>query len=408
LTARQDLVASDTNSGRALSETGDGLGHFRFSWNQTTDTGTVTTLSSSNLSTGTWYHAVAVRDDSAQTISLYVNGVLEGFSSDADSTAVMTGFRYLGTSDPTNPSLAFSGKLDEIGFFNRALSPAEVQSLYNGDVKLSGRQENNTYILSDANATGTVDQTWLGAGDTMIDTLGFSNFHQAGVNIDISQVTPQNEGPLTLQLTDGMGISNVIGTQFIDTIIGNGRNNVLQGAAYSQSGTMAPLTAAANARTQWVLVDFDTYTSGTALHVYTQDERQAVVDQMNEYYRGSTDPNSVNPWYDVRVVQDVPTSLSSPQDVPLASISVSNTLGPDALNYGQQFQVSARQIDGYSTGNSDFYRFDAAKSQLINADAASEILDLSADNTIDSTLILRDVSGNVLVTNYKGFETTDA
>jgi hypothetical protein len=108
------------------------------------------------------------------------------------------------------------------------------------------------------------------------------------------------------------------------------------------------------------------------------------------------------------VVQDVPTSLSSPQDVPLASISVSNTLGPDALNYGQQFQVSARQIDGYSTGNSDFYRFDAAKSQLINADAASEILDLSADNTIDSTLILRDVSGNVLVTNYKGFETTDA
>ena len=446
-----------------------------------------------------------------------------------------------------------------------------------GDVTLSAGHGNNDYVLADASATVTVNQTWLGTGDTSLDTLDFSSFRNSGINLDISSTLPQLEGPLTLRLTDGMGISNVIGTQFVDTILGNGRNNNLQGALYSQSGTAPPATAAANARTQWVLVDFDSYTpSGTSLHVYTAAERQAVLDQLNEFYRGSADPNSANPWYDVRFTQDpnaipanlesanqfftvyinatpdgggsggqsskvdpgnenpsgwakvqvngasggpfqpaetsanivnltasmgahevghllgmehsdslgpigygshlplypgqpdpasnvapaafealdniisspavdggdrfndlggqyfgerediklgiafadpsvvittkqsAPTSLSAPQDVPLASIAVANTLGSSALNYGKKFLVTARQIDAQSTGNSDFYRFYATKGELINADAASVILGLPASATIDSTLILRDATGNVLVTNYHGFETSDA
>ena len=452
-----------------------------------------------------------------------------------------------------------------------------VMSTLTGNVVLSGGHGNNTYILADASASVTVDQTWQGVGDSSIATLDFSGFRNSGVNIDLSRTTPQTEGDLTLRLTDGLGITNVIGSQFADTIIGNGRNNNLQGAAYSQSGTTPPPTAAANARTQWVLVDFDSFTpSGTTLHVYTTAERQAILDRMNLFYRGSSDPNSVNPWYDIRFVQNpdtipaglktsgqfitlfvnatpstgqpggessaidpgneslsgwavvqvngglggafqpastsenfvgltakigthevahllglqhsdsvgpigygthltlypgqpdptsnvapaafettdhvigspasigsdrfsdlgplyfgerediklaiafadpsvvittkqaAPTSLAAPQNVPLASIAVKNTLSSDALNYGKTFLVSARQIDGHSTGGSDFYRFYATKGQLINADAASVVLNLSSNNTIDSTLILRDASGNIVATNYHGFETSDA
>ena len=363
-----------------------------------------------------------------------------------------------------------------------------------------------------------------------------------------------------------MGISNVVGTQFVDTIIGNARNNDLQGAEYPV-WTIAPaLTAAANVRTQWVLIDFDTYTpAGSPLHVYTAAERQAVIDQMNLYYRGSTDPNSLNPWFNVRVTdnpndipsnlngngstqnqyitvyvnatpsngqpggqsseidpgnqdlggvavvqvngslggefqpadtsinfvkltakiathevghliglehsdsigpigfgthlplypgqpnpmpvgapaafdtthdimsspasvgsdrfsdlgemyfgerddiglaiafadpstllttqQSAPTSMGSPQDLTLASLSVPNTLGPDNPDYGKQFLVSAKQVDGHTNGESNFYRFYAAKGEFINADAASSVLALTGSHaSFDSTIVLRGIS----------------
>ena len=457
-----------------------------------------------------------------------------------------------------------------------------VMYMLTGDVVLSGGQGNNNYSLSDAAATVVVDQAWLGASDTSVDTLDFSSFQHSGVNVDISSVASQQEGRLTLQLTNGMGISNVVGTQFVDTIIGNARNNDLQGAEYPV-WTIAPaLTAAANVRTQWVLIDFDTYTpAGSPLHVYTAAERQAVIDQMNLYYRGSTDPNSLNPWFNVRVTdnpndipsnlngngstqnqyitvyvnatpsngqpggqsseidpgnqdlggvavvqvngslggefqpadtsinfvkltakiathevghliglehsdsigpigfgthlplypgqpnpmpvgapaafdtthdimsspasvgsdrfsdlgemyfgerddiglaiafadpstllttqQSAPTSMGSPQDLTLASLSVPNTLGPDNPDYGKQFLVSAKQVDGHTNGESNFYRFYAAKGEFINADAASSVLALTGSHaSFDSTIVLRDPSGNIVATSNNGFETTDA
>ncbi|RLS75443.1 MAG: hypothetical protein DWI02_12405, partial [Planctomycetota bacterium] len=182
-----------------------------------------------------------------------------------------------------------------------------------GNLLLSDSQGNNTYTLSEATAAVTIDQTWLGVGDTSITTLDFSRFHQSGIHVDLSSVAPQQEGPLTIQLTDGRGISHAIGTQFSDTILGNSRNNVLEGAIYPESGADPVLPAAANARTQWVLVDFDTFTPpDSQLHHYTLAERQSVIDQMNRYYRGDTSSDSANPWYDVRVTQDlvsIPASL---------------------------------------------------------------------------------------------------
>ena len=110
-----------------------------------------------------------------------------------------------------------------------------------GNVTLAGETGNNTYVLSGASAQVTVDQPWLGVSDQSTDTLDFSTFHSSAVNVDLSSTQPQTEGPLTLQLTDGMGISNVIGTQFVDSITGNARSNYLQRAAYQQSSTTTKL-----------------------------------------------------------------------------------------------------------------------------------------------------------------------
>ena len=111
----------------------------------------------------------------------------------------------------------------------------------------------------------------------------------------------------------------------------------------------------------------------------------------------------------VTTKQAAPTRVDSPQDVTLASLSVANTLGTDALNYGKKFLVSAKQIDGSTDGPSDFYRFYATTGQLINAEAASVILASSGHGRpFDSKLILRDASGTIVASNDNSVETTDA
>jgi hypothetical protein len=82
--------------------------------------------SSYSLSSNKWVHLTAVRD--AGTWKLYVDGVL-----------VVTG----GSTSPNTPTTAtypatglFHGKIDDMRFYNRVLSPAEISRLYNaGEAK---------------------------------------------------------------------------------------------------------------------------------------------------------------------------------------------------------------------------------------------------------------------------------
>ncbi len=87
-----------------------------------------------NLSLGTWHHIVGTHVASATTLTLYVDGVAGGAmletagSNPANANNVMIG--QDGTS--TTP-FRFLGLLDDIRIYNRVLSPAEVQALYNAE-----------------------------------------------------------------------------------------------------------------------------------------------------------------------------------------------------------------------------------------------------------------------------------
>jgi len=91
-------------------------------------------VSTSTFPAGQWYQVAATYDGT--TFKLYVNGVLEGTMAltktivyDASipwtigSTAAP--FRNLGA------PRTFNGVIDEVEFFNRALSQAEIQAIYN-------------------------------------------------------------------------------------------------------------------------------------------------------------------------------------------------------------------------------------------------------------------------------------
>jgi hypothetical protein len=85
------------------------------------------------LSTATWYHVVIVYDGSNQ--SLYLDGTLvagptaqSGLGTDASSAnAVSIGARVQSGSTAT----FFSGKVDEVGLWDRALTGSEITQLYN-------------------------------------------------------------------------------------------------------------------------------------------------------------------------------------------------------------------------------------------------------------------------------------
>ncbi len=92
----------------------------------------VSVTSPANITAGTWYHVVFYIDNS--TVSLYVNNVLVG------STTHTTPFNYasgknvvLGGSNESAFNLPFSGKMDNIRFWDRQLTTTEITDLYTFD-----------------------------------------------------------------------------------------------------------------------------------------------------------------------------------------------------------------------------------------------------------------------------------
>jgi len=132
-------------------------------WNQTTFE-----LNNSN----NWIHISGVYDSSIRKVSLYINGVLvsnstlnnNDFWQDPSHSKTTLGGIYQGGTGPVIQGLI--GKIDDVGFWNRALTEKEIQNLYTsstGDILLNGvvSAENNQ-IKNVADPTHTQDAVTLG------------------------------------------------------------------------------------------------------------------------------------------------------------------------------------------------------------------------------------------------------
>ena len=216
-----------------------------------------------------------------------------------------------------------------------------------GNIAITGGTGNNTYLFSGtpqanvtinqalfadagsmSNAGGTTvfvanpaNPTGSGGG---INTLDFSGYTGGGISLDLMNTAPQAlAGGLSLTLTDPEGISDVVGTQYADQIYGNLRPDVISTADLPDSRLAGQVSPAAtsftpDARTQWVYLDFDTYTVAGD-HVYTADERAAILAriQMDYYGPDPSNPNLpdfANRWFDVDLTDnlgDIPSNLVS-------------------------------------------------------------------------------------------------
>jgi MBG domain (YGX type)/Right handed beta helix region/Matrixin len=216
-----------------------------------------------------------------------------------------------------------------------------------GNVTLTGGDGNNTYLFSgtpDANVT--VNQVLYANAGTMshsngtpvfvpnpanptgsnggINTLDFSGYDGGGISLDIMNTSAQAQpGGLSVTLTDPEGISDVVGTQYADQIYGNLRPDVISTADlpdYRLAGQSTPAATSftPDARTQWVYLDFDTYTVAGD-QVYTAAERAEVLSRIEMDYYGPDPsnpslPDFNNRWFDVDLtdnLSDIPSNLVS-------------------------------------------------------------------------------------------------
>ena len=98
------------------------------------DTAARSVTSTSTLTNNAWHHAVGT--DNGSTIALYIDGVLQGTTSGTGYASYVTSYWRIGSyrfgsNTWTNASDGyFTGSIDDVRIYNRALSAGEVQKLY--------------------------------------------------------------------------------------------------------------------------------------------------------------------------------------------------------------------------------------------------------------------------------------
>ena len=212
-----------------------------------------------NLIGGAGSNTFSVTDSGLATNSFTLNGVLQGGSNDQGDVFELAGL-----------------------YQTVHLASGSSTSIGTGDTYEFSGAVHGTFLIKDP------DQ------DNRTDTLDLSKLN-SGVTVNLGSTAAQTVAPgLTLQLSDANGFSNVIGTTFSDTIYGNARTNLLQGAdALDSSYQSTAPGVGANGKLQVVLLDFDTAfsqangvfnfntfyaTAGvTPMHFYTPAERQAIL-----------------------------------------------------------------------------------------------------------------------------------
>lgn len=160
---------------------------------------------SSVLSAGTWYHLVAVYASSNQTVKLYLNGTESPStttntipSSIVDSTARF----QLGVSNSTSGFYGpYDGIIDETRLYNRALSPAEVASLYSwapGPVAHWKLDENTGTSANDSSGNSSTGTITAGTGKFAAGKFGSGySFDNANTIINAQSVATLDNLPAT-------------------------------------------------------------------------------------------------------------------------------------------------------------------------------------------------------------------
>lgn len=280
--------------------------------------GIVNDYTVSAFSTNTWYHIVGTRNSSNGAWTLYVNNVSVGTKTVGTTLTLTPTSRLRVGSDGANH---LNGKIDSLMFFNRTLTPAEVQTLYNAGAGIEYPfVEVDTITLSLTNAV---------TGASWPETVSFSN------------VT----GTLTFDYT------NITATGFCVTYTGNGTgSNCTSGssgefATYFTTSVVEEITGSESVSASTSQVRLNV----TALQLFTNSSIQEF-NITNDQAFNTTSTGTVNIAAnrgDQNVQIDVPGNYSMNYTCEVPT-SCAGTCTPTTISceitgiYDNQFTIGAR------------------------------------------------------------------
>ena len=190
-------------------------GYFRYALYANTDTGgpsghvfvgaDLSARGSTRLPTGTWTHVAAVYDGTR--VRLYVNGVETANASATGTMTASTGVLRIGGNAIWNEW--FSGQIDEVRVYSRALSAGEIQTDMNTPVGAGGPPPSDTTpptVAVTAPATGATVASTTSVAANATDNVGVVGvqFRLDGANLGTEDTTaPYSVSWNTTQAIEG-------------------------------------------------------------------------------------------------------------------------------------------------------------------------------------------------------------
>lgn len=131
-TPQEDVIFAQADGGVAADgkmffRINDSSGNLRFQIITSAGTGNITTTSG-GLVADVWSHVVGVWDGT--TMYLYINGSQHATTASLSGTFGNSGLNKSIGANQSGGSRWFNGRIDDVRFYNRALSVAEIQQLY--------------------------------------------------------------------------------------------------------------------------------------------------------------------------------------------------------------------------------------------------------------------------------------
>ncbi|KKU82672.1 MAG: hypothetical protein UY11_C0041G0001, partial [Candidatus Amesbacteria bacterium GW2011_GWC2_47_8] len=184
--------------------------------------------SSTTFSSGTWYHVVITHNGTTDV--LYVNGIQEATQNNNVTLNESATIVKIGRQGPGATGY-FTGSIDDVRIYNRALSGVEVRALYSwapGPVGYWNFEEGQGTSVADRSGNANTG-TWAGTGTThwtsgKYGKAGYFNGTDDDVNFGTSSLFDMGLGNMTLEAWASFPS---VGSNYGDIIGKGGWNNAL-------------------------------------------------------------------------------------------------------------------------------------------------------------------------------------
>lgn len=153
-----------SNSGTIAIAYGDNTGN-------TSSTNRRTKIGTTSLNVGEWYHVVGVIRG-ATDMDIYINCVDDGgtYAGTGGNLGYSSNPGSIGRKDAhmSNPNYWFKGSIDELGYWNRALTAQDVQELCNGSICTSTLYDTTHVTVYDTTHVVVYDTQYVAVTDTLL------------------------------------------------------------------------------------------------------------------------------------------------------------------------------------------------------------------------------------------------